>query len=133
MRFACYIFYASQQTFKEIFIALIAWVQPQIRKQCLVLRNELKAANHRNIFQPGSLFLNNFPHAHKITKGPDLEHIFTPDGRSHENFSIGVIVADVAKKLGADIKVKGFVRLAKGEGIEKKADDFAAEVASMVK
>lgn len=42
-------------------------------------------------------------------------------------------VADVAKKLGADIKVTGFTRLAKGEGIEKKADDFAAEVASMVK
>ena len=41
-------------------------------------------------------------------------------------------VADVAKKLGADIKVTGFTRLAKGEGIEKKADDFAAEVASML-
>lgn len=42
-------------------------------------------------------------------------------------------VADVAKKLGADIKVKGFTRFAKGEGIEKRADDFASEVASMVK
>lgn len=42
-------------------------------------------------------------------------------------------VADVAKKLGADIKVKGFVRLAKGEGIEKKEDNFAEEVASMMK
>ena len=43
-----------------------------------------------------------------------------------------VSVADVAKKLGADIKVTGFVRLAKGEGIEKKEDNFAAEVASMM-
>ena len=41
-------------------------------------------------------------------------------------------VADVAKKLGAEIKVTGFVRLAKGEGIEKKEDNFAAEVASMM-
>ena len=41
-------------------------------------------------------------------------------------------VADVAKKLGADIKVTGYTRLAKGEGIEKKVDDFAAEVASMI-
>ena len=41
-------------------------------------------------------------------------------------------VADVAKKLGAEIKVTGFTRLAKGEGIEKKEDNFAAEVASMI-
>ncbi len=41
-------------------------------------------------------------------------------------------VADVAKKLGAEIKVTGFARLAKGEGIEKKEDNFAAEVASMM-
>ncbi|MBQ5968869.1 MAG: elongation factor Ts [Clostridia bacterium] len=42
-------------------------------------------------------------------------------------------VADVAKKLGADIKVTGFTRFQRGEGIEKKADNFAAEIASMVK
>ena len=42
-------------------------------------------------------------------------------------------VNSVAKALGADIKVKSFVRFAKGEGIEKKVDDFAAEIASMVK
>ncbi len=41
-------------------------------------------------------------------------------------------VANVAKELGADIKVTGFTRLAKGEGIEKKEDNFAAEVASMM-
>ncbi len=42
-------------------------------------------------------------------------------------------VAQVAKELGADIKVTGFTRLAKGEGIEKKEDNFAEEVASMMK
>ena len=47
--------------------------------------------------------------------------------------SVAGYVAQVAKTIGADIKVTGFVRLAKGEGIEKKEDDFAAEVASMVK
>ena len=47
--------------------------------------------------------------------------------------TVGAYVADVAKKLGANITIKGFTRFAKGEGIEKKADDFAAEVASMVK
>ncbi|MGN0443689.1 MAG: translation elongation factor Ts [Acutalibacteraceae bacterium] len=41
-------------------------------------------------------------------------------------------VASVAKALGADIKVLSFVRFEKGEGIEKKKEDFAAEIASMV-
>ncbi|MCH5197853.1 MAG: elongation factor Ts [Oscillospiraceae bacterium] len=42
-------------------------------------------------------------------------------------------VASVAKALGAEIKVTGFYRYAKGEGLQKKEDDFAAEIASMVK
>ena len=37
------------------------------------------------------------------------------------------------KELGGTIKVADFVRYEKGEGIEKREDDFAAEVASMVK
>ncbi len=41
-------------------------------------------------------------------------------------------VNSVAKELGADIKVTSFVRFEKGEGIEKKQDDFAAEIASMM-
>ena len=42
-------------------------------------------------------------------------------------------VAAVAKELGGSITVKAFTRFATGEGIEKKEDDFAAEVASMIK
>ena len=38
-----------------------------------------------------------------------------------------------AKELGGSIEIKKFVRFEKGEGIEKRQDDFAAEVASMVK
>ncbi|MBQ8209036.1 MAG: elongation factor Ts [Clostridia bacterium] len=41
-------------------------------------------------------------------------------------------VASVAKALGADIKVASYVRFEKGEGIEKKQDNFAAEIASMM-
>ena len=37
-----------------------------------------------------------------------------------------------AKKLGGSIAIKKFIRFEKGEGIEKRQDDFAAEVASMV-
>ena len=42
-------------------------------------------------------------------------------------------IAAVAKELGGAITVKAFTRFATGEGIEKKEDDFAAEVASMIK
>ena len=42
-------------------------------------------------------------------------------------------VAEVAKQLGGSIQVKAFTRFATGEGIEKAEDDFAAEVASMIK
>ena len=38
-----------------------------------------------------------------------------------------------AKALGGDIKIVAFTRFEKGEGIEKKVDDFAAEVAAMAK
>jgi len=47
--------------------------------------------------------------------------------------SVSQHVAAVAKELGGEITVKAFTRYEKGEGIEKKEDDFAAEVASMVK
>ena len=42
-------------------------------------------------------------------------------------------IAAVAKELGGAITVKAFTRFATGEGIEKAEDDFAAEVASMIK
>ena len=42
-------------------------------------------------------------------------------------------IKQVAKALGGVINVKAFTRFEKGEGIEKRQDDFAAEVASMVK
>jgi elongation factor Ts len=37
---------------------------------------------------------------------------------------------EASKKVGADVQVKRFVRFELGEGIEKKKDDFAAEVAA---
>ena len=42
-------------------------------------------------------------------------------------------IAEVAKQLGGKIAVKAFTRYQTGEGIEKKEEDFAAEVASMIK
>ena len=47
--------------------------------------------------------------------------------------SVKQYTQNVAKSLGGSIEIKKFVRFEKGEGIEKRQDDFAAEVASMVK
>ena len=47
--------------------------------------------------------------------------------------TIEQLVAETAKQLGSPVTVKGFVRFALGEGVEKKVDDFAAEVASMTR
>lgn len=41
-------------------------------------------------------------------------------------------VQQVAQELGGKIAIKAFTRFEKGEGIEKKQEDFAAEVASMI-
>ena len=49
------------------------------------------------------------------------------------DLTVEQLVAETAKQAGSPIKVIGFARLALGEGVEKKADDFAAEVAAMAK
>jgi translation elongation factor Ts len=41
------------------------------------------------------------------------------------------LLAETSKQTGSPVSVKGFVRFMLGEGVEKKVDDFAAEVASM--
>lgn len=46
--------------------------------------------------------------------------------------TIEQLVAETAKTLGTPVTITGFTRLALGEGVEKKVDDFAAEVASMM-
>jgi elongation factor Ts len=47
------------------------------------------------------------------------------------DLTIEQLVEKAGKELGAPIKVKGFVRLALGEGVAKKSEDFAAEVAAV--
>ncbi len=43
------------------------------------------------------------------------------------------VIADADKELGADIKMTGYIRFKLGEGLQKKEEDFAAEVASQLK
>lgn len=49
------------------------------------------------------------------------------------SLTVNKYTAEVAKELGGSIKITGFVRYEKGEGLEKRHDDLAAEVAGMVK
>ena len=42
------------------------------------------------------------------------------------------VLADTAKAVGADVKLAAFERFGLGEGIEKKEEDFAAEVAKQI-
>lgn len=58
-----------------------------------------------------------------------VEQEFVKDNK----LTVTQYVNNVAKELGGSISIVDFVRFEKGEGIEKRQDDFAAEVASMVK
>jgi elongation factor Ts len=48
-----------------------------------------------------------------------------------DKIAVGQHVAAVAKQLGGEIKVTKFERFERGEGLEKRVDDLAAEVAKM--
>ena len=56
----------------------------------------------------------------------DQTYVKAEDGKQ----SVAKYVEEVAKANGAKITIKGFVRFETGEGIEKRQDDFAAEVAA---
>ena len=58
-----------------------------------------------------------------------LEQAFVMDGKT----KVAKVIDDAAKQVGAPVKIAGFLRFALGEGIEKKSEDFAAEVAAQLK
>lgn len=58
----------------------------------------------------------------------DQVYVKAEDGKQ----SVGKYIAQVAKANNANVKIKGFVRMETGEGIEKKKEDFAAEVAAQM-
>lgn len=57
-----------------------------------------------------------------------LSQTFVIDGES----KVEKAIEEAGKELGAAIEVSGFVKFTLGEGIEKKEEDFAAEVAAQV-
>ncbi len=58
-----------------------------------------------------------------------VEQPFVKDG----NITVAQYTDQIAKKLNSEIKIVDFVRFEKGEGLEKREDNFADEVASMIK
>ncbi len=58
----------------------------------------------------------------------DQTYVKAEDGKQ----SVAKYVEEVAKATGSDLKIKGFVRYETGEGLEKKSEDFAAEVAAQM-
>jgi elongation factor Ts len=58
----------------------------------------------------------------------DQVYVKAEDGKQ----SVAAYVAAVAKANNANVKIKSFVRFETGEGLEKKNEDFAAEVAAQL-
>jgi len=58
-----------------------------------------------------------------------LSQVFVIDGKE----TVGNVLKAFEKELGSPVKITAFVRYALGEGIDRKTEDFAAEVAKMTK
>ena len=59
----------------------------------------------------------------------DQTYVMAADGKQ----TVKAYLAEVSKEVGATVALKSFVRFETGEGIEKKEEDFAAEVAKQMK
>ena len=57
-----------------------------------------------------------------------LEQLYVKD----DSMTVSKYTAQTAKELGGSISVIGYVRYDKGEGIQKREEDFAAEIQKMV-
>ena len=68
----------------------------------------------------------------KISKYYDENCLVCQDFVKDGDLTVGKYIDKVAKELGGEIKATGFIRYAKGEGLEKKNENFADEVAGMM-
>ena len=58
-----------------------------------------------------------------------LEQVWVRD----PDYSINKLISEKSNEIGAEIKCTEFARFERGEGIEKKAEDFASEVQKQIK
>jgi elongation factor Ts len=67
----------------------------------------------------------------KVSKWLDEVTLLGQDSVTDPGKTVETVRKEVSTKVGGDVKLISFVRFALGEGIEKKSDDLAAEVAKM--
>ncbi len=58
-----------------------------------------------------------------------LEQVYVIDN----DLTVGKVIDNLAKEIGCEVTLGDYIRFQLGEGIEKRDDDFAAEVASLSK
>ena len=97
---------------KEILIAQIKEDPKMANKPQNILENMVIGRLNKKFYQDACL----------------LEQPFVKDG----NLSVAKYTQETAKKLGGKIEVLSFVRFEKGEGIEKKEENFAEEIAKQL-
>lgn len=71
--------------------------------------------------------------AGKIDKFYAENCLLQQDFVKDNSMTVEQYMASVAKAAGVKVTLRGATRFEKGEGIEKKQEDFAAEIASMIK
>ena len=69
----------------------------------------------------------------RIEKYYDTNCLLWQEYVKDSEYTVGKYVASVAKEQGKAIKVASFVVYNKGEGLQKREDDFAAEIEKLVK
>ena len=97
---------------KEILIAQIKEDPKMANKPQNILENMVVGRLNKKFYQDACL----------------LEQPFVKDG----NLSVAKYTQETAKNLGGKIEVVTFVRFEKGEGIEKKQENFAEEIAKQL-
>jgi len=97
---------------KEILIAQIKEDPKMANKPQNILENMVAGRLNKKFFQDACL----------------LEQPFVKD----DKLTVGKYTQETAKKLGGKIEVLSFVRFEKGEGIEKKQENFAEEIAKQL-
>ena len=63
----------------------------------------------------------------------NLDTLFRREFTVQKPTSRALLTVRAAKQVGAPVRLAGYLRFALGEGIEKKSEDFAAEVAAQLK
>ena len=110
---------------KDVAVADVPEEYKEQEKQILIAqaqndpKNANKPANRIEKMSTGRL-------AKELKEVCLLEQAYVKDG----DLTVARYVEQVGKENGANLSIKSFVRFETGEGIEKKVDDFAAEVAA---